>query len=554
MKQRKYFEVFASVGRKSVPSKDFPYTVDALLADMEYARIHGAAIISNAAEAYSYMYGNREALALACGNSKLAGSSSNPAESESCLVGSNFRLAAIAAVPPTAILETGDTAFYKRLLEEGFCAFAAFYKRAFRTSLHPKSMEPMVEALLAHQKPLIIPGPPDVEWYEQISRLAQAYPELPIIMQGTTWGLGRAFCEVMDRHENLYFEISSNHINNILEFTRKHFGIERAMYSSAWPDKSMGAMKSLIEYADLTEDEKDLVAHGNACRLFGIDPENLPFYDDAVCRLDPIAREADAGMPISVPVIDSHTHMVDVEDQCVSSSMMPQSDCHGMVRKMERLGIDKILTTPWSGISIDGQRSNESVLYAAQVYPGKVLGYSACNVHYDEDRQSWERYHTAYPELFVGVKPYWPAVKVDLTDKVYEEWFSYANEHHLLLLIHGNGSDAILSQAEMLSVKYPDLTIILAHSGESYAIARKHAALARERDNVVLEITYTTTTRGIIEFLVAEVGADKVLYGSDQPMRDPSPQLGWVCYADISYEDKKKVLGGNIQRLLDRRI
>ena len=56
----------------------------------------------------------------------------------------------------------------------------------------------------------------------------------------------------------------------------------------------------------------------------------------------------------------------------------------------------------------------------------------------------------------------------------------------------------------------------------------------------MLEITYTTVTRGMIEFLVAEIGADRVLYGSDLPMRDPSPQLGWVAYARISEEDKKE--------------
>ena len=54
----------------------------------------------------------------------------------------------------------------------------------------------------------------------------------------------------------------------------------------------------------------------------------------------------------------------------------------------------------------------------------------------------------------------------------------------------------------------------------------------------------------MIEFLVEQVGADKVLYGSDFPMRDPAPQLGWVCYAKIPVEDKKKILAGNVARLL----
>ena len=35
-------------------------------------------------------------------------------------------------------------------------------------------------------------------------------------------------------------------------------------------------------------------------------------------------------------------------------------------------------------------------------------------------------------------------------------------------------------------------------------------------------------------------------------MRDPRPQLGWVAYANISYEDKKKILGENMEGILKR--
>jgi predicted TIM-barrel fold metal-dependent hydrolase len=74
----------------------------------------------------------------------------------------------------------------------------------------------------------------------------------------------------------------------------------------------------------------------------------------------------------------------------------------------------------------------------------------------------------------------------------------------------------------------------------------------RGHPNVVLEITLTSVTFRVIEFMVREVGAEKVLFGTDQPMRDPIPQFGWMAYTRCSYEDKKKMFGLNMRRILRR--
>ncbi|MBM4086006.1 MAG: hypothetical protein FJ272_14565 [Planctomycetes bacterium] len=50
--------------------------------------------------------------------------------------------------------------------------------------------------------------------------------------------------------------------------------------------------------------------------------------------------------------------------------------------------------------------------------------------------------------------------------------------------------------------------------------------------------------------MVKEAGADKVIFGSDFPMRDPHPQLAWVVYAKLSFEDKRKILGENFKAIL----
>jgi predicted TIM-barrel fold metal-dependent hydrolase len=77
-------------------------------------------------------------------------------------------------------------------------------------------------------------------------------------------------------------------------------------------------------------------------------------------------------------------------------------------------------------------------------------------------------------------------------------------------------------------------------------------ALAKKFKNIFLEITYTAVTNGVIEYMVREVGAKRVIYGSDTAMRDPIPQFGWLAYAEISEADKRKILGRNMRKIIDR--
>lgn len=530
MKQRKYIDIFASVGQSSVPNPDYPESAEVLLSDMKYARIHSALVLHNAAKNYSFSYGNKLAAELAA---------------------ENHRLHALAMIASTPEFETGAD-YFETLLENGARGFVTSVDARLAGSLEPRVMERAAGALCAHKRPLIISGVFLEEHFKKVAGLAKAFPELPVIMQGTSWGTARLFFEAMDKCENLHFEFADNHTNNILEITKANYGCERVLYNSNWPLKSMGALKALVEYADISDADKDLIAHGNACRLFGIAPDSLELYDDSECELDEIALEADSGTSISVPVIDCHSHIVGSGD-APNATIMTEADADGFIKKMDRLGMDTTVTAPWIGIFNSGITGNEETIDAARKYPGRFLGYSCCNVNYAHERDAVCGYHDREPDIFVGIKPYPPQYKFDLTGEKCRKWFEYANEHHLCALIHADGDACYPEQTDILSERYPNVTFILAHSGASFDIARMNGAVAKKHDNVVLDITYTSTSRGMIEFLVNEVGVDKVLFGTDSPMRDATPQLAWVCYAKLPVEDKKKILTGNMQRIMSKR-
>lgn len=532
MKQRKYFDLFTTIGRPSKMNKLKEFEPSVLLSDMEYAGIHKAAALLNGAIDYSFEMGNREILKIA-------------KETD--------RILPLALTPTTAPLETGNPNYYEDLLKAGMRGFVLSPEKPCCMNLVPKSLEKIAEKLCAFDKPLFVLGAGSEARLWEIDTLAQAYPALNIIMVGTSWGSSRVFWEVMSRNGNLYFEYTNNHTNGILELTKEHFGIERVLYSSSWPIKSQGALKCMIEYADLSDADKDMVAHGNACRLLGVDPAELVLYENREAQLDEISMAVDQGKPVSVEVIDAHTHMV--KTGCaVNNNIMLFGDHDAMAEKMDRVGIDVTMTAPWSGICYDGSWSNEEALEAEANHPGRYLGYACCNINHPEDVEAVIKYHEAHPDFFVGIKPYPPSQGIKLIDDKYKPWFTYANEHHLCALIHAEDPmPGYADDVDLLSYIYPNITFILAHSGSHLLNAEYNAMLANKRDNIVLEITYTSTQRGMVEYLVEMAGADKVLFGTDAPMRDLSPQLGWVCYSRLSVEDKKKILGGNIKRILAKR-
>ncbi|MCL2299546.1 MAG: amidohydrolase family protein [Firmicutes bacterium] len=526
MKQRKYFDVHGKVGRHSKPPARLPHRPEAMLGDMRSVRVHGAAVSRAESADYSFVAGDARLMET---------------------VQAQPRLYGIATLPPTAMLETGDPDYLTRLLDAGFRGVKILPSK-FNCGHNPRNMEQIAGLLIERGLPLFYPCG---EGFEGLTALLEAYRELNMILLGASWGDNRQVFPLLERYPRLHFEYSRNQANDILELTKQHFGIGRALYGTGWPGSSMGALKSLNEYAVLSEDEKDLVAHGNACRLLKINPTELALYDDSECEFDAIAMAADQGLPMPVPVLDAHTHMAPAEHKTVSGLVMLNSSCEHITPKLDRLGVEAIITAPWEGIATDGMAGNAQTVDAAQKYPGRYLGWNTCNLNYDEDLALWRSWFEEYPDVFVGIKPYWPYQGFSLLDERLAPWLEYANERRLLLLLHCPVPD--FGEADTLCGRYPDITFVLAHAGSSYETAEKCLRVAKARPNALLEITYTTLTRGLIEYLVSKIGAERVLYGSDLPMRDPAPQLGWVAYARISEEDKKKIFYENIKRLMGLR-
>jgi predicted TIM-barrel fold metal-dependent hydrolase len=67
---------------------------------------------------------------------------------------------------------------------------------------------------------------------------------------------------------------------------------------------------------------------------------------------------------------------------------------------------------------------------------------------------------------------------------------------------------------------------------------------------VAVDLAGSDPTAGLTEMAVRELGAERVIYGSDVAGRSFASQLAKVQGADIPEEAKRLILGGNLKRLL----
>lgn len=98
-----------------------------------------------------------------------------------------------------------------------------------------------------------------------------------------------------------------------------------------------------------------------------------------------------------------------------------------------------------------------------------------------------------------------------------------------------------------LAKRFPQVPIIMAHlTGCGCRGVLDVAALP----NVLIDTSGGQPESGILEYAVRELGSERVLYGSDWPLRDFGVQLGRVYDAELTGDQRADVLWRNAARLL----
>ena len=96
---------------------------------------------------------------------------------------------------------------------------------------------------------------------------------------------------------------------------------------------------------------------------------------------------------------------------------------------------------------------------------------------------------------------------------------------------------------------------MLAHIGTGWGVAVGEwldaIEMAKTHPNVYLETCTSITSYGQIEMAVKELGPERIVFGTDSPLLDPSVMKAKITGADIPTEARQHILGPNMARLLN---
>lgn len=246
MSRIKFFDVNMVVGKRAVCYPGSYCDLETIEKRMEQYGIDKALVYHDAAKEDDPAKGNRLVLNITKNSDKF--------------------YPVFVAIPHHTRPEFAPDAFLETLKENQVRAVKIFPGVDFHNfMLHRLVTGELFEMLAANKIPLLL-GFNQVGM-EGIFNLAQEHKELRIIVTDFTYRQDRHLYALMDAMPNVYIETIGYKTFTGIEAFCQRFGSERLIYGSGMPFYSGASAVSMIRYAQLSDAEKENIAHGNLERL-----------------------------------------------------------------------------------------------------------------------------------------------------------------------------------------------------------------------------------------------------------------------------------------------
>lgn len=219
------------------------------------------------------------------------------------------------------------------------------------------------------------------------------------------------------------------------------------------------------------------------------------------------------------------------------------------LRAADEAGIDKLCVSSLEAIALDMRQGNQAVYELMKRYPDRVIGFATLpSPHFGRKAlDEIERAVKVYGMKGVGELISHASDPLDIS-----RWIAILEKAaDLKVPVLAHAAAAACARA---AARVPEVTILLAHLGTGLGLGLddwiQSVDFVKPHPNLLLETCTSITCAGQIELAVRELGADRVVFGTDLPLLDPDVQKAKITSAEISPEARQKILGQNLARIL----
>jgi predicted TIM-barrel fold metal-dependent hydrolase len=246
---------------------------------------------------------------------------------------------------------------------------------------------------------------------------------------------------------------------------------------------------------------------------------------------------------------DVHCHITGAEGNT------PEDRVRYILQFADRLGIHRLMLSLGYTLIADPtpeqlRETNDQVLRALSKWPQRTLGFVYLNPnHLEFSLQEFDRCVRDGP--MVGVK-LWIAKRCNAPelDPIVKRAVQAKAVvlQHTWLKVSGNGpGESSPQDLAELARRHPNAMFIDAHTGGDWEVGIRAIRTAK---NIATCVAGFDPTAGCTEMAVRELGAERVVYGSDAAGRSFASQLAKVTGAEIPDGAKRLILGGSLRRML----
>ena len=420
--------------------------------------------------------------------------------------------------------------------------------RALR--LFPASMRfnvaqiaPVIDAVATHKPVLFC----DVRELPEPAALAERFPGLTIVITHSMWGHLPILLDAMRRYPNVHADISWLHSNGTIELLCRQFGAARVVFGLGGR-AHQGASIAALLHAEISDAERELIAHGNLDRLLGLSatkPRTATIAQPLWHRF--INRE-----PLGIEVLDAHGHLGPMGFWMQELQELADQIPHAL-HDMDRYSIKTLIVSGFHALLNDPVAGNDLLAETLRPHGDRFRGWIAFNPHHAGRLTPYLERWLANP-FFAGFKllcGYW---HVPVTDPRFEIVWRTANTHRLPILIHTwDGAFDSPAMFRDICPQYPHAAFIFGHAGGGDHGRREAEEMVAANPNVWLEWCGSFCSTIPWEETLPKIGKDRLLFGTDAVVHNFAWELGRLLSLDLPEAMIRPALGDNLRGLLGRR-